>query len=54
MGKVILLTIPLLMGDLIIVAAPYVSPRYMLPVMYAMPLVLTLYMDERKKASVKA
>lgn len=48
-GKVILLMIPLLMGDLIIVAAPYVSPRYMLPIMYSMPLVLALYIYERKQ-----
>ena len=48
MKNLILVMVPLLMSDLIIVAAPYVSPRYVLPVIYALPVILALYIEERK------
>lgn len=48
MKNLILVMVPLLMSDLIIVAAPYVSPRYVLPIIYALPVILALYIEERK------
>ena len=44
--KFIIVSVPLLLSDLIIVAAPliYMSPRYAFPIIYAMPITIAFYM----------
>lgn len=49
--QVLVLTMPLILSNLIIVAAPYVGPRYAFPVMYSMPCVIALYMAQRREQS---
>lgn len=46
--KTLILMLPLILCDLIIIAAPYVSPRYALPVIYAMPVVIACYIYEKR------
>lgn len=46
--KTLILMQPLVLCNLIIVAAPYVSPRYALPVIYALPVVIACYIYERR------
>lgn len=48
-GRTLLVILPLFMSNLIVIAGPCVSPRYLFPVMYAMPAVIAFYMYERKE-----
>ena len=45
----LILAVPLMLTDLIVVAAPYVGPRYVFPVIYSMPCLLAFYVDEQRK-----
>lgn len=49
--QVLVLSLPLTLSNLIIIAAPYVGPRYAFPVMYSMPCVIALYMAQRREQS---
>jgi hypothetical protein len=50
-GAFVLLSLPLIISDLIIIAAPliYYSPRYAFPVMYALPVVVAFYIDTNSR-----
>ena len=48
-SRTLLLSVPFFLSDLIVVAAPYVGPRYVFPVIYGMPCLLAFYMDERRR-----
>ena len=47
--QVWVLLLPLILTNLVIIAAPYVGPRYAFPVMYSMPCVVALYMAQRRE-----
>lgn len=47
--QVLVLLLPLILTNLVIIAAPYVGPRYAFPVMYSMPCVVALYMAQRRE-----
>lgn len=47
--KTLILTAPLLLTILIVIAAPYVGPRYVFPVIYSMPGVIAFYIDEKRR-----
>lgn len=49
--QVLILALPLTLSNLIIIAAPYVGPRYAFPVMYSMPCIIALYMAQRRERS---
>lgn len=49
--QVLVLILPLTLSNLIIIAAPYVGPRYAFPVMYSIPCVIALYMAQRREQS---
>lgn len=49
--QVLILSLPLILSNLIIIAAPYVGPRYAFPVMYSMPCIIALYMAQRREQS---
>lgn len=46
--KTLVLAVPFLLTDLIVVAAPYVGPRYVFPVIYSMPCLIAFYVDEQR------
>ena len=47
--KTLILAAPLLLTDLIVIAAPYVGPRYAFPVIYSMPCVIAFYIEEKRR-----
>ena len=47
--KTLILVVPLLFTDLIVIAAPYVGPRYVFPVIYGMPCVIAFYLYEKRR-----
>lgn len=47
--KTLILAVPLLFSDLIVVAAPYVGPRYVFPVIYSMPCLIAFCIAEKRK-----
>ena len=47
--KTLILVVPLLFTVLIVIAAPYVGPRYVFPVIYSMPGVIAFYIDEKRR-----
>lgn len=49
--KTLVLAVPLLFTDLIVVAAPYVGPRYVFPVIYSIPCLIAFYIDEQRRNS---
>lgn len=49
--QVLVLSLPLTLSNLIIIAAPYVGPRYAFPIMYSMPCIIALYMAQRREQS---
>lgn len=51
--RTLLTMIPLLLSVLIVIAAPIVTPRYWLPVMYPVPAVLAFYLYELKEKQEK-
>jgi hypothetical protein len=55
-GDFLLLSLPLILSDLIIIAAPliYYSPRYAFPVLYALPVVIAFYIDTNGGLSVES
>lgn len=48
-NKVLVLSVPLVLTDLIVFAAPYVGPRYLFPILYGMPCVIALYIEEYRE-----
>lgn len=40
---------PLIISDLVVVAGPLVHPRYVLPVMYSIPIVVAVFLYVRRK-----
>lgn len=51
--KTMLLAVPLLLSDLIVVAAPYVGPRYVFPVIYSMPCLMAFCIAEKRRKTKK-
>ncbi len=51
--KTLILVVPLLFTVLIVIAAPYVGPRYVFPVIYSMPCVIAFYLDEKRRKKIK-
>lgn len=47
--QVLMMTVPLMLSVLIVVAAPYVGPRYDFPIMYSMPCIIALYMTQKRE-----
>lgn len=47
--ETLILSVPLLFSDLIVVAAPYVGPRYVFPVIYSMPCLIAFCIAEKRK-----
>lgn len=48
-NRVIALSVPLVLTNMIVIAAPYVGPRYLFPVIYSMPCMIALYMAEYRE-----
>lgn len=46
--KTLVLAVPLLLSDLIVVAAPYVGPRYVFPIIYSMPCLIAFCIAEKR------
>lgn len=46
--KSLVLAVPLLLSDLIVIAAPYVGPRYVFPVIYSMPCLIAFCIAEKR------
>lgn len=51
--SVLLVSIPLVISNLVIIAGPLVHPRYALPIMYSIPIVLALFFYVHKKIRIK-
>lgn len=47
--KTVIMAVPLLFTDLVVVAAPYVGPRYVFPVIYSMPCIIAFYIAEKRR-----
>ena len=52
--RTLLTMMPLLLSVLIVISAPLVTPRYLLPAMYPMPAVLAFYLYELKEKQENA